>query len=197
MKRPALKIPKSWPVQDPKRYAPLDRLIPYPHNARTHPPEQVTLLGELFKKFGPDQPIVVDEDWIILKGHGRRLGAIDAGLSHFLFDQRFGLSDADKEAIRIGDNAVALLAGWDKELIKGQVTNLKAAGYDLKLLGFGEAQLVQFATVPGPPGQFQSYGADIPTDFCCPSCGFAWSGKPRPDTAPPPEPAPTSRRKKR
>lgn len=161
----------------------VDRIIPYPNNPRTHPPAQVTFLAQLFKKFGPDQDIVVDEHWVILKGHGRRLAAIEAGLEQYPVTQRFGLSEEDKRAIRIADNQSALLSGWDQALLSSEVKGLELVGYDVKLLGFGEAQLVQFmAGGPAAPGEFPSFDETIHTEHQCPSCGYKWSGKPTPDS---------------
>lgn len=157
---------------------PLHKISPYPMNPRTHPPAQIDLLAKLLQKRGADQPIVVDEDGVILKGHGRRLAALAAGMEEFPVVVRRGLSEVEKSALRIEDNAVSLLSGWDQELIRAEVGVLKAEGYELSLLGFGEAQLVQFTTTPGPPAQFPAVGEDIPTDFCCPRCGHAWSGNP-------------------
>lgn len=158
----------------------LSKIYPYPKNPRTHPPAQIALLAELMKKFGPDQDIVVDEDGVILKGHGRRLAAIAAGRVDYPVTQRLGLSETDKAAMRIQDNQVALLAGWDQELVRGEIAILKTDGFDVGLLGFGEQQLVQFLTTPGPPAEFQQFGADIPTEHECPSCGYRWSGKSAP-----------------
>lgn len=173
-------IPDHWPVKDPKRYRPIPWFVPYERNARTHPEAQIQLLAQLFKKYGPDQDIVVDEERVILKGHGRRLAAIAAGMKHFPFTQRVGLSGADKMAMRIADNQVALLAGWDFALVQAEIGALKHNGYDVQLLGFGHAQLVQFQTTPGPPQQFPEFGEGIETQFECPSCHYKWSGKPAP-----------------
>lgn len=160
--------------------APLHKFQPYPQNARTHPPAEIALLAHILRTRGADQSIVVDEDWIILKGHGRLEAAYVAKMDDFPYVQRLGLSEADKTAIRIEDNAVPLLAGWDRELVAGEIASLKTAGYDLSLLGFGDAQLVQFTTTPGPPGQFPAVGENIETEFCCPNCNFAWSGAAKP-----------------
>lgn len=186
-------VPKSWPVQDPTRYKPLSWFIPYERNPRTHPPAQVAMLAELIKTHGPDQDIVVDENRIILKGHGRRLAAMLAGLDQFLFLQRFGLSEAEKTAMRIADNQVSLLSGWDRSLVYGEIASLQSQGYDVGLLGFGDAQLVQFTTTPGPPAEFQAFGENIPTKHQCPSCGYKWSG----NSAPPPPPAEAPGKRKR
>jgi hypothetical protein len=159
----------------------LTAIHPYPLNPRTHPPAQVAFLAGLLKKYGPDQDIVVDaEDDMILKGHGRRLAAIAAGMKDFPVTVRFDLSEAEKKAMRIEDNQSALMSGWDNELLRTEATSLKSLGYDINLLGFGEAQLVQFMTTPGPPNQFPAFGSDIHTDYECPHCGYKWSGKPTP-----------------
>lgn len=142
-------VSKEWP--GPSKAWPIEKIMPYPNNTRTHPPAQVELLASMLKRWGPDQPIVVDEDGVILKGHGRRLAAIAAGLTEFPVVQRKGLPEAEKRAIRIADNQVALLAGWDQELMRFEIASLKQAGYDVALLGFGHQELVQFETAIGPP----------------------------------------------
>jgi hypothetical protein len=165
-------MPKMWP---------LSKIKPYPNNPRTHPPAQIKLLAELLQRYGADQPIVVDEDGVILKGHGRMMAAAEAGIKSFPVVQRTGLSATDKTAMRISDNQVALLSGWDTELIRYEMRSLKAEDYDLALLGFGDAQLVQFTTQPGPPeGGFATFGEDIPTEHECPKCKYRWSGSTKP-----------------
>jgi DNA modification methylase len=146
---PKLKLPKHWPVQDVEQYRPLAWFKPYAHNARDHPVEQLDLLAQLLVKYGPDQPIVVDEAQEILKGHGRLAGAERGGLTHFTFVQRFGLPESEKRAMRLADNQIALLAGWNKELVLGEIGSLKASGYNLQLLGFPGAQLRQWGVVLG------------------------------------------------
>lgn len=139
---PSVPLPKMWP---------LAKIKPYPNNPRTHPQEQIELLAELLRKFGPDQPIVVDEAGVILKGHGRRLAAEAAGLKQFPVVQRGGLSDADKAALRIADNQVALLSGWDTSLLRIDVNDLKMAGYEIDLLGFSDKQIASYLPEPAAP----------------------------------------------
>lgn len=133
----------------PSKNWPIEKIIPYENNPRSHPPEQVRLLADLIGKYGPDQNIVVDEKGIILKGHGRLEAAVLAGLKTFPVTQRLGLSEADKRAIRISDNQVALLSGWNQELLRVELTELSHDGFDMNLLGFPDMQLVSFmAKVP-------------------------------------------------
>lgn len=144
-KKPAPDWPATRPVMRP-----LSQIHPYPNNPRTHPPAQVAMLAEIMRKRGVDQPIVVDEAGVILKGHGRRLAALAAGFEEYPVVEHRGLSDADKAAMRIEDNQVALLAGWDQELVSGEIASLKLGGYDIALLGFPEAQLRGWGISAGP-----------------------------------------------
>lgn len=167
-------IPAHWPVQDRDRYKPLDWFIPYEQNARTHPPAQVTMLAGLLTKFGPDQDIVVDENRVILKGHGRRLASLEAGLMHFTFVQRFGLSESEKTAMRIQDNVTALLSSWDAALIQGEIGSLKTQGYDILQLGFPEAQLRGFGIQIGTEGLQDSEAAPEPPKRPIVRAGDLW-----------------------
>lgn len=184
----------QWGIVRGQRW-PLDQIKPYPHNARTHPPAQISLLASLFKKHGPDQDIVVDEAGEILKGHGRLRAAHEAEMADYPVTQRFGLSDVEKRAMRLQDNQVALLSGWDNELVKFEMESLKRTGYDIALLGFGEQQLVQFMTTPQAPGAFPTFDESIPTEHQCPRCKYVWSGN---SAAPPkvePEPPKAGKKK--
>lgn len=145
-----VKQPKSFsnfPALKPKLWS-LDKIIPYHSNPRTHPVEQIALLAKLFLRHGIDQPIVVDEDGVILKGHGRRLAAYEAGLAEFPVVQRDDLSDIEKRALRLEDNQVALLSEWSVELLRSELSSLSLGGYDVKLLGFDDVQLVSFMSIP-------------------------------------------------
>jgi DNA modification methylase len=146
VKRSPSKITKQTRAQpaDQVETRTLAAIVPYPQNARTHSDEQIELLANLMLRYGVDQPIVVDEAGVILKGHGRRLAAIKAGFETFPVVVQRGLSDDAKRALRIADNQVALLAGWDLQLMQLELGELKLHGFDLPLLGFGDAELASF-----------------------------------------------------
>jgi hypothetical protein len=175
--RGSKRVPRSSHPALAARDVAISEIKPYERNPRTHPPDQIALLAQMMLKYGIDQPIVVDEKMVILKGHGRRLAAIAAGFERFPVVIRRGLSAQDKIEMRVADNQVSLLAGWDKELIRLEVTEFKSLGGELKMLGFGDVQLVQFMTMPSPPGEFPKVDETIPVEHQCPKCGYKWSGK--------------------
>jgi hypothetical protein len=186
-KKKPFTLEESWPKMK-REVRPLSAIHEYPNNPRTHPPAQVAFLSELLKKYGPDQDIVIDGDEdVILKGHGRLRAATLAGMKEFPCTIRYGLSEADKIAMRIQDNTSSLLSGWSAELVRGEIVQLKALDFDVSLLGFGDTQLVQFTTLPGPPGQFPTVGDDIHVDKQCPKCGFTGSGDWTPKAKKPPK----------
>jgi hypothetical protein len=138
--------------------APLSAFVPYPKNARIHPEREIELLARILLLRGFDQPIVVDEDFIILKGHGRLDAAKRAGLSAAPYVQRLGLEEDEKKAIRLEDNQMPLLAGWNLELLRPELTELKLAGYEMQMLGFENASIEWLTTgdlVLDPKGEWQ------------------------------------------
>jgi ParB-like chromosome segregation protein Spo0J len=188
VKRSPSKIAKETKAQPAEHVEtrPLAEILPYPQNARTHTDQQIELLANLMLRYGVDQPIVVDEAGVILKGHGRRLAAIKAGFETFPVVVQHGLSDDDKRALRIADNQVALLAGWDQKLMQLELGELKLHGFELPLLGFGDAELAAFIDsntgltdpdeVPEPPAVPISKPGDLwllGAHVTCPKCGKA------------------------
>ena len=54
---------------------PLDKLVPYQNNARTHSPEQINKLRSSLREFGFINPVIIDRDYGIIAGHGRAIAA--------------------------------------------------------------------------------------------------------------------------
>lgn len=116
-------------------WLPIDRIIPYVHNNKHHPTEQVDKIASAIAEYGFDVPIVVDEDGIILKGHGRHLAAQKIGLKEAPVIVRTDLSPAQKKACRIADNKVAE-SSYNFEALKLEMEALSEMNFDLELTGF-------------------------------------------------------------
>jgi hypothetical protein len=115
---------------------PVDDLIPYARNSRTHSPEQVAQIAASIKEWGFTNPILVDEDNGIIAGHGRLLAAQKLKLVSVPCIVLDGLTEAQKRAYVIADNKIALNAGWNYELLKSELEELDSIGFDLELIGF-------------------------------------------------------------
>jgi len=99
-------------------FVPTDRLKPDKRNARKHPKIQIDQLVASIKTYGWTVPILVDEDDNIIAGHGRLLAAKQLGVAEVPVIVLAGLSNVQKQALRIADNKIALNSSWDMELLR-------------------------------------------------------------------------------
>jgi len=126
---PAPKFPQYKTV-------PTDSLIPYVRNARTHSPQQVDKIAASIREFGFLSPIITDGQNGILAGHGRVMAAQKLGLDTLPTIDAAHLTEAQRRAYVLADNRTALDAGWDNDLLKIELQDLEAEGFDLSLTGF-------------------------------------------------------------
>jgi len=122
---------ESWDVAD---------LTPYDDNAKIHDEAQVEKLATAIRSTGWDQPIVVDKDGVIIKGHGRRLAAIHLGLKKVPVVVRRDLTELQVKEARLSDNRVAV-GDVDEELLKKELAALNEMEVDLTNMGFDEEEL--------------------------------------------------------
>lgn len=125
----------------PYKSLPISVLQPYERNARTHSEAQIEQLRASIREFGFTNPVLVDEAGRILAGHGRVLAAAAEGMSHVPTLEVAGLSDAQRRALILADNRLALDAGWDANLLAEELRGLQLDGYDLDVIGFSTQEL--------------------------------------------------------
>jgi DNA modification methylase len=120
---------------------PLERLVPYARNARTHSADQVAQIAASIAEFGFVNPILVDSCDGIVAGHGRLLAARKLSLAEVPVIVLDHLSETQRRAYVLADNRLALSAGWDDELLASELAALDGDGFDLGLIGFSEQEL--------------------------------------------------------
>lgn len=120
---------------------PVEKLIPYINNARTHSDEQIKKLRSSLREFGFINPVIIDRDFNVIAGHGRILAAKAENISEVPCVFVDYLNDAQKKAYILADNRMAMDAGWDEELLKIEIESLQAEDFDLSLTGFYEEEL--------------------------------------------------------
>jgi DNA modification methylase len=147
MKKP---IEASWPASKTEMWA-LERIKPYDKNPRDHSPEQIDLIARSMLDDGVTAPILVDEEGVIIYGHGRRMAAEKNAFKQYPVVVARGWSEQKKRAYRIKDNSLALISTWAPALLHGEVTLLKQEGYEMADLGFDSFQLAGYLTPPGKP----------------------------------------------
>ena len=125
----------AWPADKVERW-PVERLIPYARNARTHSPAQVDQIAASIKEWGWTNPVLVGEDNTLIAGHGRVLAARKLRISEVPVMVALGWTEAQKRAYAIADNKLG---------------ELEVLGFDLDLIGFSEDERAALAS-QGNPG---------------------------------------------
>src|SRR5512135_75173 len=120
---------------------PIDKPIPYARNARKISEAAVAKVAASIKEFGWRQPIVVDQEGVIIAGHTRLLAAQRLGLKTVPVHVAANLTPAQIKAYRLMDNRSHEEAEWDMELLPLELEDLKALDFDLGLTGFDEREL--------------------------------------------------------
>lgn len=122
-------------------HLPLDALVPYARNSRTHSPEQIAQVAASIREFGFTNPVLIDGEGGIIAGHGRVMAARALGLSEVPCIRLAHLTDAQKRAYVIADNKLALNAGWDDALLALELRELDGLGFDLHMTGFNDDEI--------------------------------------------------------
>jgi DNA modification methylase len=129
-------------------HRPLDSLIPYARNARTHSDAQVAQIAASIREFGWTNPVLVDGGNGVVAGHGRVLAARKLGLGSVPVIELAGLTEPQKRAYVLADNK---LAGWDEAMLGAEVADLVALGVDMDLTGFGVGEVEKLLAGQGGP----------------------------------------------
>lgn len=122
-------------------YLPLTALRPYRNNARTHTESQVRQIARSIREFGWTNPILIDAEGTILAGHGRVMAARELGIHTVPCLRLDHLTDEQRRAYVLADNQLASKAGWDEELLRLELMDLRDVGFDLDTIGFDTADI--------------------------------------------------------
>lgn len=133
-------------------YLPIDRLIPYAGNAKTHPPEQISKIAASIREYGFNAPVLLDGERGVIAGHGRIAAARVLGLPEVPCIRLGHLSDIQKRAYILADNRTAE-SPWDIDLLRLELQALEAEEFDLSLTGFDPGELSDFLGEPELPGE--------------------------------------------
>ena len=156
------------------KLVPVDRLIPYVNNARTHSKEQIAKLRASIREFGFVNPVIIDRDFNVIAGHGRIAAAREENIAEVPCVFVDHLTEAQKKAYILADNRMALDAGWDENMLRMELESLEEMGYDLGLTGFDEKELASMF----PADEAKEDGFDVDAELQKPSftkAGDVWT----------------------
>ena len=141
-------------------YRPIESLIPYAKNARTHSDEQITQIAASIRAFGFNNPILVDGERGIVSGHARLLAARKLEMTEVPVIELAHLTATQKRAFILAENKLAERSGWDSELLSLELTDLQEAGFALGLTGFDEAEIASLLVQDDDDDQDKSDDSD-------------------------------------
>ncbi|PHP64631.1 DNA methylase N-4 [Zhengella mangrovi] len=158
----------------------LDDLQPYPRNARTHSRKQIWQIANSIARFGFTNPVLIDDNNLILAGHGRVEAARELGLAQVPCLRLASMSEAEKRAYILADNKIAQNAGWDEDLLAGELSFLleEPEEIDIGLTGFSVAEIdiviETGETGPTPQDDSDDVLPDIPNTAAITRPGDIW-----------------------
>lgn len=122
-------------------YRRLDELKEAERNSRTHSPQQVDQIVAAMEEFGWTNPILIDENNVIIAGHGRKLAGLKRGMDEAPCLVLSGLTDEQKRAYLIADNQLPANAGWNLGMLRAEVEALQGLDFNIDVLGFDSSFL--------------------------------------------------------
>ena len=120
----------------------IEKLRPYKNNPRKHSESQIEQIANSINEFGFVNPIIADENNMILAGHGRFLAANKLLLTEVPVVQITDLDEKQKKALVIADNKIAMNSDWNEDLLWKQIQELSKDGFDLTLLAFNDMEIM-------------------------------------------------------
>lgn len=116
---------------------------PSANNARTHSRKQLHQIAQSIEAFGFTNPVLIDEDAVLIAGHGRLEAARSLGLESIPAIRIEGLSATKRRALMLADNKIALDAGWDPDILAAELADLSSMrlDFDLEVTGFDIAEI--------------------------------------------------------
>jgi len=152
---------------------PINTIRPYDKNPRIND-QAVDAVAASIREFGFRQPIVVDEEGLIIVGHTRFKAALKLGLETVPVHVATGLTPAQIKAYRIADNQTATMSQWNNDLLPLELADLQEMGFDLNLTGFSADDLMRLLETPGTEGLTDPDDIPAPPDEAKTKPGDLW-----------------------
>ncbi len=178
-KRPS---PSGDPIKtygDRIEFIAIGQLKPYPRNARTHSKKQIRQIAESIERFGFTNPVLIDDADMILAGHGRVEAAKQLGMDVVPCVRLSSMSETEKRAYVLADNKLALNAGWDEDILAGELELIRedVGEIDIGITGFSVAEIDTLLD-PAETGQTPQDDRDDelpePTSLAVSRAGDVW-----------------------
>jgi len=164
----AKKTPNRLSVRMAKQieYVRISRLKPRDKNARIHTARQVKQIAHSIEHFGFVNPILIDNAYQIICGHGRVAAAHSIGMADVPAIKIDHLSEEDLRAYVIADNRLAEIAGWDKDVLAIELQGLNELDFDIEVTGFSIPEIEVLLDTADPVGGDEDEQIPEPAPDC-------------------------------
>lgn len=122
----------------------------FEENPNLHNDKNIDELAASIKEFGFTQPILIDEDNVIIAGHGRLAAAKLINMENVPCIILAGLTDIQRRAYVIADNSLPYGSEWDEDLLLQQIEQLELDGFDLDILALDNIDEIDFGDFTPP-----------------------------------------------
>ena len=154
---------------------PIDKLIPYANNARTHSKEQITKLRSSLREYGFISPVIIDRDFNVLAGHGRVAAAKEEHIAEVPCVFVDHLTEAQKKGYILADNRFAMDAGWDEDMLRVEMEALQGMDFDLGLTGFDEKEIADLVDLDSGEAKEDDFNVEEELEKpCVAQTGDVW-----------------------
>lgn len=145
----------------------MEEITPYENNAKLHPEEQVKQIIESINKFGFNDPLAIDENNVIIEGHGRYEALKVLGYEEVECIRLSHMTQEQKQAYILVHNKLTMNTGFDFEILEQELESIE--GIDMEEFGFLDSVNIDWADVE----EITEDNYDKPVKDClkCPSCG--------------------------
>lgn len=113
------------------KYINIEDLIPYSNNPRRND-IAVDMVAKSIEEFGFKNPIIIDENNVIIAGHTRLKAAEKLGIIEVPIIMASDLTPEQVKAFRIADNKTHEFSEWDEDLLKLELEGIDGfTGFDI------------------------------------------------------------------
>lgn len=153
----------------------IDKIKPYENNAKLHPPEQIEQIKKSIMEFGNNDPIAIDENNVIIEGHGRLEALKQLDFKEVEIIRLTHLNEQQKKAYILAHNKLTMNTGFDFDTLNLELDSI--VDFDMSDVGFLIDLPKDDQNINEAKKIDTSDFDDEKFDLECPRCGFRWNNE--------------------